>query len=234
MRRRTPDSLLSIAADTPIFRPHLPCHIAQSPLPLRQFPISITTSPIPLPPRPFSLAYSQISLAHSPISLATSPIFLANSLSLHTLRAPISTLLRRCSQRPVQRPRRVSKEPAARRGRRPRQALFVERPHLCGVRDSRENGRVCKGEWAARRQIGITCAEKSVTPRFGPAVLCGSVGGYVWRRGGGEDRLTRRRRERWGGGEGAVTRCARFWFCVCDGGVRRVFDGAVLGRASVE
>ena len=30
-----------------------------------------------------------------------------------------------------------------------------------------------------------------------------------------------------------MTRCARFWFCVCDGGVRRVFDGAVLGRASV-
>ena len=99
-----------------------------------------------------------------------------------------------------------------------------------------------KGKWASMqgRMGGVAADRDNVCGEVSHAAIwvggAMRVGGglCVWRQqGGGEDRLTRRRRERWGGGEGAVTRCARFWFCVRDGGVRRVFDGAVLGRASV-
>ena len=129
--------------------PHRPISLATSPIPNLHYHLAnpLTTSPI----LPRILANLPCTLAKSPLPRRQSS--LPSSLSLHTLRAPISTLLRRCSQRPVQRPRRVSKEPAARRGRQPHQALFVERPHLWG------SG--LKGKWASvQGRMGGAAADR--------------------------------------------------------------------------
>ena len=165
MRRRTPFSPLSIAADTRI-APSTLRFVRISLAPLAQSP----PPNLPWPPRAITLACLAqspwlVSLLISlgrldlPCSPGQSPLTAsldhacsrsitlgplarshsATSISLGHLdfpclpRSPLaprsdSTLLRRCSQSPVQRPRRVGREPAARGGGRPRQALSV-----CGV-----------------------------------------------------------------------------------------------------
>ena len=175
VRRRTPDSLLSIAADTRI-------------------------SP---------------ALAHSLAFLALTPHPARSHLhTAATLLAASSTTTSTSQQRTC-----CETRPATASSSLCRAPPFVW-------------GSGFKGEWASMQgRMGGAAADRDNVQRsesrrdLGRRCYAGRWGGYVWRQRGGEDRLTRRRRERWGGGDGAVTRFACCWFCecVCDGGGRRFF-----------
>ena len=170
MRHRTPFSLLSGAADTPISTTH-PLHTRSTPLP--------------------------------------------SSLSLHTLRAPISTLLRRLLA--------ASSTTTS----------TSQQRTCCETRPATASSSLCrappfvwgsgfKGEWASMqgRMGGAAADRDNVCGEVSHAAIW--VGGAM-RVGGGLCVAAGRRRgptdaptpRAGGGADGAVTRCARFWFCEC-------------------